>query len=101
VGGGLVALLDDVLVLDDGVVLVGVDDEVVVGGVVVEEVLDEVEDEVLDELELELDVVELQSWAASALMVPAPWPRFCTRVGLTDCGSFATELLSAAAALCA
>jgi hypothetical protein len=96
---GLVALLVDELLVDVGVVVVGVDDVVVVVGVVVVVVV-EVEVDVLDEVELEVDV-GLQSCAASALTVPAPWPRFCTRVGLTDCGSLATELLSAEAALSA
>jgi hypothetical protein len=97
---GLVALLVVELLVDVGVVVVvGVDDEVVVVGVVVVVVV-EVEVDVLDEVGLAVDV-GLQSCAASALTVPAPWPRFCTRVGLTDCGSLATELLSAEAALSA
>ncbi len=95
----MVAVLDDELLVDDGEVLVDVDDDVELLGLVVE-LLEEVDDEVLDELELEaeLDVGE-QSWAASSLTVPAPWPRFCSRVGLTDCGSLATALLSCVAAL--
>ncbi len=95
----MVALLDAELLLDDGEVLVDGEDDVELLGLVVE-LLEEVEDEVLDELELEVELdVGVQSWAASALTVPAPWPRFCSRVGSTDCGSLATALLSSAAAL--
>ena len=71
----LVELLE---LVEDGVV--GLVDEVVVVRVVVE-----------------LEVV--QSRCASWLTVPAPWPRFCTSVVVTDWGRLATALVSAAAAL--
>lgn len=93
----MVALLDDEVPVGGAVVADDVDDDVVVGVELVE-VLVELVVEVLDEVEVGVDDA-LQSWAASALTVPAPWPRFCNRVGLTDCGSLATELLSAEAAL--
>jgi hypothetical protein len=96
----MVALVDVELLVEVGELLVvDVDDEVVG---VEDEVVVEVEVDVLDELAVELGVDEvLQSWAARALTVPAPCPRFCSRVGLTDCGRRVIELLSAAAALCA
>jgi hypothetical protein len=81
-GGGIVALLEEELADEDELVVVG--DELVVAGLV--DVFVDVVDELLDELELELDV-EPQSWAASALTVPAPWPRFWSSVVLTVCGS--------------
>ena len=93
----MVALVEDEVVVGDEVVLVDVGDDVVVVGVVVVVVV-EVEVEVLDEVVVKLEVV-LQSWAASALTVPAPCPRFCSSVGLTDCGSFVMELFRADAAL--
>jgi hypothetical protein len=78
-----------------GVVVVGVDVGVMVVVVVVVGVL-----VVSVVVGLAADV-ELQSCWASWLTVPAPWPRFCTSVLLTVCGSWAISLLSAAAALCA
>jgi hypothetical protein len=96
----MVALVDVELLVEVGELLVvEVEEDVVVVG---DDVVVELELEVLDVLEGELEVDEvLQSWAASALTVPAPCPRFCTRVGLTDWGRRATELFSADAALCA
>ena len=83
-GGGIVALLEEELADEDELVVVG--DELVVAGLV--DVFVDVVDELLDELELELELdVEPQSWAASALTVPAPWPRFWSSVVLTVCGS--------------
>ncbi len=77
-------------------VLVVVDDVVVEVGVLLVVVLVDVE--LVDEEVLDVWVA-LQSWAASSLTVPAPWPRFWSRVEFTDGGRLATALLSCEAAL--
>ncbi|HEY2439359.1 MAG TPA: hypothetical protein VGI07_03960 [Solirubrobacteraceae bacterium] len=94
--GGMVALVDDELVVD-GELVVPVPVELVVG------VVDELEDVLeLDEVELELeDELVVQSWPASWLTVLAPWPRLFKSVGSTVDGRWATALFSAVAALCA
>jgi hypothetical protein len=82
--GGIVALLEEELVDDGELVVVGEELELV--GLV--DVVVDVVDELLDELELELEPdAGLQAWAASALTVPAPWPRFWSSVLLTVWGS--------------
>jgi hypothetical protein len=81
--------------LEDVPVPVVVDDVVVVVDDVVVEV-------VVGLVEVVMTGVEVvQSRCASWLTVPAPWPRFCTRVVVTDGGRLATALVSAAAALAA
>jgi hypothetical protein len=89
VAGPLVGLVGVLVVV---VVLVVV---LVVVGVLVEELLELLE-LVLELLEL---VVVWQSLVESRPTVEAPWTRFCSSVVLIVSGRFATELLSAMAAL--